>query len=145
VERRPPGQPDEKRDEAKCTQAKGKVVPGGGIEVGPDLRPGLAHEPPGHCNVKRCHEGCEAYAQQEMTDRRDKTNAGYREPADGKGEQCPCQCAELDRTFLPNARSDDDSSKNAMKRLCAGEQNAESSDAKQRVRSQVALFFYGLP
>ena len=48
--------PDDERDEAKREQAIQQVVPSGGIEVWPDLRPRLAHEPLPYGDVEAGHE-----------------------------------------------------------------------------------------
>lgn len=59
----------EQRRHAEEEQAIEQVVARGGVEVGPELVPGLAHDEATYYQVKRRHEGSQREAQQTMRQR----------------------------------------------------------------------------
>ena len=73
--------PDCKWYEAQRKQAEQQIVSCGWVEVGPDLCPGLAHEPLSNGDIEAGHEGCEEYSQHQVSFGRLKVYARNKNPA----------------------------------------------------------------
>lgn len=126
--------PHNEWDEAQREQAIQEVVACAGLEVWPDLGPLLAHEPPSDGDIEGGHEARQGCAQEQVRAGRLKVDAGNEQPADDKGKERPRQRAELDCSFLAEARDDERGSGNAVKRLGCGQDDAKGGDAQQSVR-----------
>jgi hypothetical protein len=131
--------PDLDASDAEGEQPMQEVVPGSRIEIGPDLRPGLAHEPPSDGDVKARHEAGQEQPQGHVRTSGLKPDAWHQHPADGEGEKRASQCAELDGSFLAEARDQELDPRNAVQGFRADQDDAQRADAKQCLRAHEVM------